>query len=69
MTKLILNDYGFYDILKDTKIDLESVLGTKVSKKRKDEIIHKALGVIDAIYAMTDIVTESDIIGTGAEEM
>ena len=69
MTKLILNDYGFYDILKDTKIDLESVLGNKVSKKRKDEIIHKTLGVIDTIYAMTDIVMESDDINAEVKEM
>lgn len=58
MLKIELNQYGVEDTLKEISEYLESAIVSN-SKKRKDEIIHKALGAIDTLYYVLD-VTEVD---------
>ena len=55
MLKVELIEDGIYNILRDVMNDLESVLGRKVSKNRKDEMIYKALGAIEVLYQVTTI--------------
>ena len=55
MLKVELIEDGIYNILRDVMNDLESVLGRKVSKNRKDEMIYKALGAIEVLYQTTTI--------------
>ena len=58
MLKIELCDYGVEDTLKAIGVYLEDAIKSN-SKKRKNEIIHKALGAIDALY-YTISVTEVD---------
>lgn len=58
MLKIELNEYGLGDILKEISEDLESAIKSN-SKKRKNEIIHEALGAISTLYYVID-VTEFD---------
>lgn len=55
-----LTDYGFDDTIETIKHDLESALGNKVSKKRKDEMIYKSLGALDTIWNLLIIEDHKD---------
>lgn len=57
MLNVKLTECGFEQVLDDIADNLESVLGKKVSKKQKDEMIYKALGAIDALYQLV-LVTD-----------
>lgn len=58
MLEIKLNDYGVEDTLKEISGYLESAIKSS-SKRRKNEIIYKALGAIETLYYVIDI-TESD---------
>lgn len=58
MLKIELCDYGVEDVLKEISEYLEEAIKSS-SKKRKNEIIHKALGAIDTLYYVIN-VTEVD---------
>lgn len=56
---------GMDDVMRTVLNDLESVLGKKVSKARKDEMIYKTLGVINALWYMLQITeTDKDVEST-----
>lgn len=57
MLNVKLTECGFEQVLDDIADNLESVLGKKVSKKQKDEMIYKALGAINALYQLV-LVTD-----------
>ena len=59
MLNIELKDNGLDSVLKGIRLDLLSILGRSSSKKKKDEIIYKALGTIDALRNMIEI-TEVD---------
>lgn len=59
MLKLELRECGLENALEEIGEYLESALESN-SKKRKNEMIHKALGAIDALYYILD-VTEVDV--------
>lgn len=66
MLKIELCDYGVEDTLKDISEYLESAIKS-TSKKKKNEIIYKALGAINTLYYVinveevdTDTASESD---------
>ena len=52
MLKAELTYYGLDDTLKEIMADLEGAVGKEHSKKRKDEILYKTLGAINAIFNM-----------------
>lgn len=58
MLKIELTSYGLYDTLKEIRGDLNSALGSNISKKRKDEMIYKALGCIDALWNLVQVIEE-----------
>lgn len=65
MINVELRDNGLDNTLKRIKLDLESVLGKNISKKKKDEMIYKTLGAVDALWDMlwiyeTDSENESN---------
>ena len=47
--KIELTDYGLDDTLKMIQKDLDSALGHN-SRRRKDEMIYKALGAINTLW-------------------
>lgn len=47
--KIELREYGVEDALSEIRFCLKDAVGSKVSKKRKDEVICQAFGVIDAL--------------------
>lgn len=59
MLKIELCDYGVEDVLKEIAEYLEEAIESN-SKKRKNEMMHKALGAIDTLYYMIN-VTEVNI--------
>ena len=62
MLKIELCDYGVEDTLKAISEYLEDAIKSS-SKKRKNEIIHKALGAIDAMYyviSVTEVDTDTE---------
>lgn len=62
MIKIELCEYGIEDTLKAIGEYLEDAIKSS-SKKRKNEIIHKALGAIDALYyviSVTEVNTDTD---------
>ena len=58
MLNIRLNDYGVDDTLKEISEYLELAIKSN-SKKRKNEIMNKALGAIETLYYVIDI-TEVD---------
>ena len=66
MLNIKLSEYGLENTLEEISECLESAIKSN-SKKRKNEIIHKALGVIDTLYYVID-VTEVDV-DTKCEEV
>lgn len=44
-----LREYGVEDALSEVGFCLKNAIGSKVSKKRKDEVICQAFGVIDTL--------------------
>ena len=60
MLNIELTSWGLDDTLKEIMRDLENVLGNNNSKKRKDEVIYKTLGAVNAIWNMVT-VTESNV--------
>ena len=54
MLKIELCDYGVEDTLKAISEYLEDAIKSS-SKKRKNEIIHKALGTVNALYYVIDV--------------
>ena len=67
MLNLELTSYGFDEILKEIRIDLESAIDRGVSKKRKDEIIYKTLGAVNALWNMIQVVEVKDIVKDESE--
>lgn len=62
MVKIELYDYGIENVLETIGEYLEDAIKSS-SKKRKNEIIHKALGAIDALYyviSVTEVNTDTD---------
>jgi hypothetical protein len=59
MLNIELTWYGLDDTLKELIDALESALGNDNSKRRKDEMIYKALGYTNAVLNMVRVV-ESD---------
>lgn len=57
--KIVIREEGLSDALDDIFVCLKMGLGSK-SKKLKDEYICKALGCVNAIYALTDIIEEEE---------
>lgn len=62
MLNIELTSYGLDDILKGIMDDLESAMGNNISKRRKDEIIYKILGTVNALYHMVQVVEVEDIV-------
>lgn len=62
MLEIKLNDYGVENTLTEIRNYLESAIKSD-SKKRKNEMIYKALGAVQTLYYTID-VTE---VETGAE--
>ena len=60
MLNIKLTEYGVDDTLKDIRENLESALGKQTSKRRKDEMIYRALGAVDALWNMISITEISD---------
>ncbi len=60
MLNIELTSYGLDEILKEIMRDLKSAIGNNNSKKRKDEVIYKTLGAVNAIWNMVQ-VTEPDV--------
>lgn len=67
MLNIKLMECGLDDTLKEMQSDLESVVGTKMSKRRKDEIIYKTLGSIAALWNLITI-TESEKTRVGIND-
>lgn len=62
MLNIELSEYGVEDTLKEIAEYLEEAIKSS-SKKRKNEIIHKALGAIDTLYYVinvTEVNTDTD---------
>jgi hypothetical protein len=59
MMNIELTSCGLDETLKDIMKDLESAVGNDNSKKRKDEVMYKVLGSVNAIWNMVQ-VTEPD---------
>ena len=59
MLKIELNDYGVEDTLREVSGYLESAIKS-ISKREKNEIIHKALGAINALYYVISIQEVTD---------
>ena len=49
MKKIELYEYGFELTLREVSLRLRDAIGSKVSKKRKDEVICQAFGVIETL--------------------
>lgn len=56
MLNIELTWYGLDDTLKELISALESALGNDNSKRRKDEMIYKALGYANAMVNMVRVV-------------
>lgn len=54
MLEIKLNDYGVENTLTEIRDYLESAIKSD-SKKRKNEMIHKALGAVQALYYTIDV--------------
>lgn len=59
MLNIELTLYGVDDTLKEIREDLNSVLGSNISKKRKDEIIYKTIGSVKTLWRLI-YVSEED---------
>ena len=55
MLKIELSSYGYYDAIKEIRMDLEQALGKRVSNKQKDESICKALGAVKALWNLVKL--------------
>lgn len=55
MLEIKVTSYGYYDTIKEIRINLEKALGKKVSKKQKDEAICKALGAVTALWNLVEL--------------
>lgn len=62
MLNIELTSYGFDETLKEIRIDLESVLGENVSKKRKDAAICKTLGAVNALWNLIEVKANEVVI-------
>ena len=58
MLKIELTSYGLDDTLKEISGDLNSALGSNISKKRKDAMIYKVLGCVDALWNLVRVIEE-----------
>ena len=67
MLKIELYDYGVEDTLKDISEYLESAIKS-TSKKKKNEIIYKALGAIDTLYYVINVEEVDDTETKASEE-
>ena len=56
MLNIELTWYGLDDTMKELIDALESALGNDNSKRRKDEMIYKALGYANAVLNMVRVV-------------
>ena len=54
MLEIKLNDYGVENTLTEIRNYLESAIKSD-SKKRKNEMIYKALGTVQTLYYMIDV--------------
>lgn len=61
MLAVELTPYGVDDSIKYAKDILYDALGRKVSKRRKDEAIYRAVGALDAWYALVSISKFEDV--------
>lgn len=59
MLNIELSEYGIENTLREVSEYLESAIKSS-SKKKKNEIMYKALGAIDTLYYVVD-VTEVDV--------
>ena len=55
MLEIKMTSYGYYDTIKEIRINLEEALGKKISKKQKDEAICKALGAVTALWNLVEL--------------
>lgn len=67
MLNIELTSYGLDDTLKDIMNDLELAIGNNISKRRKDEIIYKILGTVNALYQTIQVVEVEDTAGYESE--
>ena len=61
MLNIELTSYGLDDTLRDIMDDLESAMGNNISKRRKDEIIYKILGTVNALCHIVQVVEVEDV--------
>ena len=55
MLKIEVSSYGYYDAIKEIRMDLEQALSKNVSKKQKDKAICKALGAATALWNLVEL--------------
>ena len=56
MTKIVLNEYGVETTLTEIRHYLEDALYKTISKKQKDRAISKALGAVEALFYIVDVI-------------
>lgn len=64
MLNIKMNEFGVENTLTEIRYYLKDAIGDKVSKKRKDEAICKALGAVEALFNMIEIINLEDDMGS-----